>query len=215
MKTVADELAEALASGVTTSCLCWTLTRTDGFELAVTEHYRALVIGVRTFQPGGALEGARFTSSASLAPGQAELAGALSHDAISEADLDGGLWDGARVEVQRVDWRMPEHAVPVWSGRLSRIRRGITGFEAELVSLKADLERPIGRVYSRRCDAVFGDARCGADAEAFPGLSCDHRFETCRDVFANAENFRGFPHLPGTEALVAGPPATGNTGGRR
>jgi hypothetical protein len=215
VKSLTDEFAEALASGVTTTCLCWTLTRTDGFVLAVTEHDRALVIGERTFEPGGALEGARFTASASLAPGQAELAGALSHDAISEADMDAGLWDGARVEVQRVDWRVPEHAVPVWSGRLSRIRRGIAGFEAELVSLKAGLERPVGRVYARRCDAVFGDARCGADPEAFPGLSCDHRFETCRDVFSNAGNFRGFPHLPGTEALLAGPPATGNTGGRR
>lgn len=215
MKTIDNAFAESLASGVTTTCLCWTLTRTDGFVLAITEHDRALVIGERTFQPGGALEGARFTSSASLAPGQAELAGALSHGAITEADLDAGLWDGARVEVQRVDWRMPERAVPVWSGRLSRIRRGIAGFEAELVSLKADLERPVGRVYTRRCDAVFGDARCGADAEGHHGVSCDHRFETCRDVFADAANFRGFPHLPGTEALVVGPPASGNTGGRR
>jgi uncharacterized phage protein (TIGR02218 family) len=28
---------------------------------------------------------------------------------------------------------------------------------------------------------------------------CDKRFETCRAKFANAENFRGFPHMPGND----------------
>ena len=28
---------------------------------------------------------------------------------------------------------------------------------------------------------------------------CDKRFETCRDKFANALNFRGFPHMPGND----------------
>lgn len=31
---------------------------------------------------------------------------------------------------------------------------------------------------------------------------CDKRFATCRDRFANALNFRGFPHLPGNELLL-------------
>ena len=28
---------------------------------------------------------------------------------------------------------------------------------------------------------------------------CDKRFATCRDRYANAVNFRGFPHMPGTD----------------
>lgn len=215
MKSIDAEFEAALESGVTTTCLCWTLARRDGFVLAVTEHDRVLTVEGRTFEPGGSLDGLRFTSTASLAPGQAEARGALAHDGITEADLDAGLWDGARIDVIRADWRRPEHSMTVWSGRLTRIRRHVAGFEAELVSLKADLERPVGRVYARRCDAMFGDARCGADPEAFPGATCDQRFATCRDEFANVQNFRGFPHLPGTEALVIGPAATGNTGGKR
>jgi len=31
---------------------------------------------------------------------------------------------------------------------------------------------------------------------------CDKSFATCRDVFANQINFRGFPHIPGTDALT-------------
>ncbi len=45
---------------------------------------------------------------------------------------------------------------------------------------------------------------------------CDKRFETCRDRFANALNFRGFPHIPG-EDWVASYPVEGevNDGGAR
>ena len=32
---------------------------------------------------------------------------------------------------------------------------------------------------------------------------CDKRFETCRDRFANTLNFRGFPHMPGNDAVLA------------
>jgi uncharacterized phage protein (TIGR02218 family) len=32
---------------------------------------------------------------------------------------------------------------------------------------------------------------------------CDKRFETCRDRFANVANFRGFPHMPGTDRALA------------
>jgi len=31
---------------------------------------------------------------------------------------------------------------------------------------------------------------------------CDKRFETCRDRFANTLNFRGFPHMPGNDAIL-------------
>ena len=215
MREVSEEFAARLASGVTTTCLCWRVARADGFVLRLTEHDGPLEVGGEIFSPGAGLEGAAFTQTAGLAPGSAAARGALSHDAITEEDLEPGLWDGARVDVWRVDWQAPQHRAHVWAGRLSQLRRGALGFEAELVSLKADLERPVGRVYARRCDAVLGDARCGVDVGAFPGAVCDHRFGTCRDVFGNAENFRGFPHLPGTDFMLAGPAATGNDGGRR
>ncbi|NNU81914.1 DUF2163 domain-containing protein [Halovulum dunhuangense] len=52
-----------------------------------------------------------------------------------------------------------------------------------------------------------------AKAEVAPGdrlrvvAGCDKRFETCRDRFANALNFRGFPHMPGEDWVMAYPRA--------
>ena len=31
---------------------------------------------------------------------------------------------------------------------------------------------------------------------------CDKQFSTCHDKFANVVNFRGFPHIPGQDAVL-------------
>jgi len=214
MKDISEALAARLKSAATTLCLCWRLTRRDGARIGVTDHDVALTLAGVTYQPGGAIEAGRFTQSDGLKPGQGAGGGVLSSDAISADDLANGLWDGCRLDVYQADWTTPEAGQRhVWSGYLSEVRLNETGqFEADLVSLKSDLERPVGRVLQRRCDAVLGDARCGIAAL---GRSCDQRFETCRDVFSNSENFRGFPHMPGNDFILSGPAAANNDGGQR
>ncbi len=201
--------------GVFTTCLCWRLTRADGEILRVTEHDRDLTVGGEVFLSGAAVEGAQFTASTELKPGRADAAGALSHEAISEADLAAGVWNGARVDVLRADWVTGEVLAHVWSGRFSDVRLVGGRFEVSLVSLKEALERPVGRVFTRRCDAALGDARCGVDVAAFEGVSCDQRYATCTGVFGNGQNFRGFPHMPEPDFVLRGPAASGNDGGKR
>lgn len=47
-------------------------------------------------------------------------------------------------------------------------------------------------------------------------IGCDKHIATCRDRFANAANFRGFPHMPGNDFVTgvarAGGPVTAGTG---
>lgn len=214
MKQISEELSARLALETPTLCLCWRLTRRDSLVIGVSDHDQALEIAGVSYSPGAAVEAGKFTQSVDLKPGRGAAGGVLSSEAITEEDLSAGLWDGARVDVFRVDWTAPElGGVSVWSGYLSELSHGAHGgFEAELVSLKADLERPVGRVLQRQCDAVLGDERCGVAAL---GRTCDKRFETCRDVFGNTENFRGFPHMPGTDFVLSGPAADRNDGGKR
>ena len=166
MREIGDAFAARLAAGGTTLCACWRFERADGEVFGATDHDAALAFDGVSYAPAAGLESATFESSSGLAPGRAVAAGALSLGFLAAADVDAGVWDGARVDVWRVDWAAPEHRVCVWSGRLSEISRRGEAFSAELVSLKADLERPVGRVYSRGCDADVGDARCGVDIEA-------------------------------------------------
>lgn len=50
------------------------------------------------------------------------------------------------------------------------------------------------------------DIQPGAMVELVEG--CNRLFETCRDRFSNAENFRGEPHLPGNDLLTRYPGAS-------
>ena len=209
-----EALRARLHEDVLTLCFCWRLTRQDGLVLGLTNHDRPLNIGGVSYTPGAAWETDRFVRGADLQAGTVSASGILSSDAIRAEDLRNGLWDGCEIAVYRVDWQAPElGGLHVWSGSLSAITVSEQGaFQAELVSQMAALQRPLGRVLQRQCDAVLGDDRCGLSAN---GRTCDRRYETCRDVFANTENFRGFPHLPGNDFILAGPAANGNDGGKR
>jgi uncharacterized phage protein (TIGR02218 family) len=44
------------------------------------------------------------------------------------------------------------------------------------------------------------DIAIGDEVSFHPG--CDKSYVTCRDVYINHLNFRGFPHIPGTDALL-------------
>jgi uncharacterized phage protein (TIGR02218 family) len=166
MRQISDAFAARLAADETSLCACWRFRRADGAVFGATDHDQAIEFDGTTYEPASGPKGATFESSAGLAPGRAAAEGAISADFIEDGDLEAGLWDRAMVDVWRVDWHAPEHRVRIWSGRLSEVTRRGSSFVAELVSLKADLERPVGRVYSRACDAEVGDIRCGIDLSA-------------------------------------------------
>ncbi len=214
MRDIPEALLGRLTGDALTLCLCWRLTRRDGQVFGLTDHDADLTIEGLAYAPGAALDSERFEQSLDLTPDQAVATGSLSSDLITEADLKAGLWDGCRIDVFRADWAAPGLGqVHVWSGYLTEVTISDSRqYQARLASLKADLERPVGRVLQRQCDAVLGDERCGAEANH---QSCDQRFETCRDRFSNTENFRGFPHLPGNDFVLSGPAASGNDGGKR
>jgi len=49
-------------------------------------------------------------------------------------------------------------------------------------------------------EAPVRPVEVGNTFDIFAG--CDKRFETCQSKFANADNFRGFPHIPGQDTII-------------
>jgi len=279
MRAIPEALAERLASGVTTLAHVWRITRRDEAVFGFTDHDQPLVFDDLICEPMTGLIAGAIEKSVGLNVDTASVGGALNADAITEDDLARGRWDGARVDIYRVDWSAPALRAHLFAGRIGEVRRGAVAFEAELRGLQAQLNVPVGRVFSRFCDADLGDTRCGKDIEgaAFRGdgvvsatidggafradgleafedgwftrgrlvwdaggesevaahraaggdavielldapgvaievgaafvvfVGCDKRFETCRAKFANAQNFRGFPHMPGNDLVQSGP----------
>ena len=271
-------MASIVEGEVTSLAFCWRIERRDGICLGFTGHDRDLVIDGLLYRAAPGMLPSAVSVSDGFDASTLDVAGALSSEAISEADLEAGRWDRAAVALFLVDWTDPDgELVPLARGELGDVRVSANGFEAELRGPAALLERPVVEQTSPECRAELGDRRCRVDmaarvrltrvtavpagavilvAEPLPanayafgrlrwiggansGLEsgiaasdgaqltlrepppfaaaagdlveiregCDKSFDTCSGRFANAENFRGEPHLPGMDLLTRYPGA--------
>lgn len=280
MRTLPSALQARLDTGCTTLATAWILRRRDGAVLGFTDHDRDLVVDGIACRAASGLDAAATAEKLGFAVGTGEVAGALVDEAIAPADIRAGRYDGARVEVHLVDWSQPELTVLLQVMTLGDITREGQAFRAELRAPAQALDAERGRLYTPRCSADLGDARCRVDMAActteaavvavqagaltcsgldafgpdglvggrlavlsgaaagfaveiaaqaavgagvrltlwqpppepvMPGdavrvaAGCDKLFATCRDRFANAANFRGFPHMPGIDRIVSVP----------
>jgi uncharacterized phage protein (TIGR02218 family) len=277
MRVIPPPLAAHLAGDATTLCTCWRVTRTDQVVVGFTDHDRDLALLGTHFYAASGFSASDAEAEIGLAAPSSEVAGAFSSDVITEADLIAGRYDGARIEVYRVNWQDPTQYLLLKVQEIGEVKRQTGQFTAELRSFTAKLNQEQGRTFGRRCDASLGDARCGVnmnvsgrktsarvvamasgdritvsgiegygddhfrygrflvasganvgvagdietsragvggtvltlwlplDVSLTEGdtltlsIGCDKSFATCRNSFANAANFRGFPHMPGSD----------------
>lgn len=279
MKRLPQALADHLATGETTLCRAWRVTCRDGFRLGFTEHDQKLTFDSTVFEPGTGFAATEASVASGLSAPGTEVRGGFSSEAITEADLAAGRYDGARVELFIVNWQAADEQHALMSVQeIGEVSRAGPGFSAELRSFAHRLQQPEGRIYNRRCDADLDDSKCRVDMgvanrrvagvvaevlsadrltvsglpdlpeghfrlghvrfddgvlsgrrlaieesgaaagglvtlrlwlplEARPAegdavtltVGCDKSFATCREKFGNQLNFRGFPHMPGSD----------------
>ncbi len=266
----------------TTSARAWAVARRDGQTLGFTDHDAVLNFAGIRFRPDKGLAAKAVVQGTGLSVDNTEAAGVLSDDAITEADILAGHWDGAEVRLWEVDWAAPTNHRLTFRGHLGEVSREGASFRAELRGLSEPLNLPRGRVFHPRCAARLGDGACKLDlmqpgyfadveaesieggrifrfaamadfahrwfeqgqmivlsgkAEGLNGVikndrlfangtrevelwgglgiepapgdrlqllaGCDKAAPTCKLKFDNYLNFRGFPHLPGEDWLMA------------
>jgi uncharacterized phage protein (TIGR02218 family) len=163
MKQLSPALAAHLASGVTTLCWCWRLTRRDSVAQGFTDHDRDLVFDGRTFEAAAGFTASEIKDAVGLSVANLEVTSALSSDHLAEADLSAGLYDEAKVEIFRVNWQDTDQRVLMRAGSLGEVKRAGVAFSAEVRGLAHYLQQPKGRLFQYACDADLGDARCGVD----------------------------------------------------
>ena len=276
-------LVDHLKTRTTTVCRCWSVVRRDGVAQGFTDHDRDLSFEGLTFRAETGMAARAFQQSTGLSVDNSEAVGALSDDAIAEADVEAGRYDDATVTAWLVNWAAPEERMVQFVGTLGEITRTGAGFRAELRGLTEALNKPQGLVYQRQCSAVLGDGRCRVDlgaakysrqvdververgklftftslggfaarwfergrltvlsgeAQGLVGMikndrssdegrlvelwqslqapvaagdavrieaGCDKSAGTCKGKFSNFANYRGFPHIPGEDWLMAYP----------
>ncbi|RYE11181.1 MAG: DUF2163 domain-containing protein [Hyphomicrobiales bacterium] len=206
MRTLDVGFKAHVESGATTLATCWKLTRADEVVLGFTDHDQRLSFDGTDYEPMHGLDGSETGSRLGAQVDTGEVVGVLHSEAISEADIAAGLYDGAMVETWRVNWREVSERLLLRCTTIGEIVREDGQFRAELRSGQQALNRVRGRIYSPLCDAVLGDARCTVSS-LHPdfALGCDRRLATCRERFGNVANFRGFPHIPGNDFVLKYP----------
>ncbi len=281
MKTLSTALQSHLDSRTTTLSWAWRITRNDGQVFGFTDHDLTLTFDGTSFEPDSGFTASELRASDDLGVDAQDAEGVLSSGRITETDIAAGVWDGAAIEVWRVNWADTSQRVLLRRGAIGEVRRGKIAFTAEMRSMAHVLDQPVGRTFQATCDAVLGDARCGVNLESagFKGsgsvatvqrdraftasglgayanglftfgtliwgsganagatveverhematsgtvtvtlleapvlaiaasdsftirAGCDKLFATCRDRFANTDNFRGFPHIPGNDTVL-------------
>lgn len=164
MRALDPDFADHLAGGATTLATCWRIVRRDGAVLGFTDHDRRLEFNGTVYAPESGATGSALASSADLSVDNAEIEGALDDDALRPEDLAAGRYDGATVEIFRVNWAAPAQRVLVKAGVIGEVSRTGQAFRAELRGISHVLDQPTGRLFQRLCDADLGDDRCGVDA---------------------------------------------------
>lgn len=293
--TYPQALKDHLAGGATTLARAFAVTRKDGKVLGFTDHDRDLSFDGITFRAGSGMTAKAIQQGTGLSVDNTEAFGALRSDAITEADILAGRYDGAEVRGWLVNWADVSVRALQFRGHMGEIVRSGGAFNAELRGLAEGLNQPQGLIFHARCSAVLGDGRCrfdltqpgyaeervvetvaggrvfgfadfagyedrwfekgrfrvltgkaaglvgavkndrirkgtGREVELWQALGtapapgdmvrieagCDRRADTCRLKFANFDNFRGFPDIPGEDWLMSYPVGTGvNDGGSR
>ncbi len=176
----------------TTHCRCWRVVRRDGRTFGFTDHDCDLVFGGVSYRADTGLTAQALSQVNGLAVDNTEAMGALSDEAITEADIKAGRFDGAEVTAALVDWTRPEDtAQTVFKGTIGEVRRGGGAFHAELRGLSEALNRPIGKVYQKPCSALLGDDQCKADLNA-----AGYRVEIAVELIEDARILR-FEQLAG------------------
>lgn len=293
--TYPQALKDHLAGGATTLARAFAVTRKDGKVLGFTDHDRDLSFDGITFRAGSGMTAKAIQQGTGLSVDNTEAFGALRSDAITEADILAGRYDGAEVRGWLVNWADVSVRALQFRGHMGEIVRSGGAFNAELRGLAEGLNQPQGLIFHARCSAVLGDGRCrfdltqpgyaeervvetvaggrvfgfadfagyedrwfekgrfrvltgkaaglvgavkndrirkgtGREVELWQALGtapapgdmvrieagCDRRADTCRLKFANFDNFRGFPDIPGEDWLMSYPVGAGvNDGGSR
>ena len=187
MKQLVPALADHLASGVTTLCWCWRLTRRDGIVLGFTDHDRALTFDGTTFEASAGFTASEIRDAVGLSVDNLEVESALSSSHLTEVDILAGKYDDAAVEIYRVNWQAPDQRVLMRAGSLGEVRRNGVSFSAEVRGLSHYLQQPRGRLYQFACDADLGDAHCGVslDGPAFRAASSVESLISARTIAAD------------------------------
>lgn len=168
MKPASDELAQHLASEVTTIATCWKLTRRDSSVFGFTSHDKDIVFDSVTYNASTGFTPSAVANNSELSVDNLDVEGVLDSNTITEQDLLAGLYDFAQIEVFMVNYEdLTQGSLNLRTGWLGEVRFTRNRFFAEVRGLMQNLAQVIGDLYSPSCRVQLGSAKCGINLTSF------------------------------------------------
>ena len=166
-----QSLHDFLADPVTLA-YCWKLTPRAGSILtnpiAATSHTRDLTLpghGSLLFRRAGGIRPTAVDTEAGQESAGLNFLAVFDDDAITPIDLDEGDWDGAILEILKINYAALKMGQMIeFNGPIAGFSEEGIVFQAEALPLTALARIKVGRRASANCDVrEFGDHRCQRD----------------------------------------------------
>lgn len=204
MKTLtADQLADIRAEEFVAAAVL-RVWLNNGDTLAFTGLDEDIVIDGVTYVAASGANLGDVASAATLEVDNLELNGLLVSPSITEDDLEAGVWDNAKVMIGKINALTPAHGILEQKrGWLGEVALENGRWKAEFRSLKAAYKIGIIELTSATCRAVFGDARCGVDAEALAVTGSVDSIDSDSVTIHDSARTEA-PHPSGTAYFIGG-----------
>lgn len=169
MKTIPIALAANFASGAPTPAHALRVTRADGQVFGFTSARRSVEISGVVYDAAQGLDASAIVASAGLDTDNLELTTLDDGSLFTQADVVGGVWQGAAFVIFRYNWAAPTDGIePVMAGTFGNVSLRQGAIVVELRGLQQYLQQPVGNLTSKTCRARFadfprpnGNNRCG------------------------------------------------------
>lgn len=162
MRALSPAQQAALAEPAASLATIWTLTRTDGVVLRLTDYDVPLEADGHTYLPNGSTERSSVRLGTGLQAGNLDVAGIVSSGQITEADLLAGRYDYAELLVAQAFTTAALPSIPIAKGFFGEVTVDNGRYRVEVNDRTQSLQALVGESTSAACRADFGDSRCQA-----------------------------------------------------
>lgn len=140
------------------------ITRQDGQVFSFNDIDTDIEYGGLVFSAGKGITPSAIASNDNASVDNLNVDGMIVAQGLTEEDVRAGLFDGAKIELWRVNFNdlSAGHEV-LRVGFLGELVLKDGFFNAELRGLTQRLQTAVGRIYQPACGADLGDSRCGVN----------------------------------------------------
>jgi uncharacterized phage protein (TIGR02218 family) len=165
MKNITPEMADIIASNVTTLCRLWTIERKGGTMFYFTDHDRDLDFEGHTYLADSSFMATAVQTRLNAVASDLDVSVLLAEGSLEYFDMISGMYDSAPVTLKIISYaNLDAGSIMLFDGKVST--HTIPNQQTALLRLVGNVKlvtKALTERYSATCRAMFGDARCKFD----------------------------------------------------